>query len=338
MTFNSYLARYLPLLEAELKEALALPHVALFPFYGMMQYHMGWLDERLSPIQAAQGKRLRPMFCMLACEATGGQVEQVLPAAAAVELLHNFSLIHDDIQDDSATRRHRTTVWKLWGLPHGINAGDAMFSLAFLTLGRLQERGVPAQLVLSAQRTFSETCLALTEGQYMDMTFETRMDVTIDDYLWMIRNKTAALIACALHLGALVGGADVETIGHYVRFGENLGLAFQVIDDILGIWGEEAQTGKSALSDILTRKKTLPVVYALDDPELRAIYAQDALTDQDVVSVMALLERRGARAYAEQTAHDYAQQAIESLGQVSSPSPAHQAIFDLGQSLLQRTF
>jgi geranylgeranyl diphosphate synthase type I len=260
-----------------------------------------------------------------------------MPAAAAIELLHNFSLIHDDIQDNSATRRHRTTVWKRWGMAHGINSGDGMFALAFLTLGRLQERGAPAQRVLSAQRTFTETCLALTEGQYLDMTFETQMDVDIDDYLWMIRNKTAALIACSMHLGALLGGADAEATSAYAHLGESLGMAFQIVDDILGIWGQEGQTGKSTSSDILTRKKTLPILYALHEPALRAIYARDALTDDDVAQAVAILERCGARQFAEETARAYADMAFDHLSQAGQDTPAHRAIAELMQSLLQRT-
>jgi geranylgeranyl diphosphate synthase type I len=337
MNVRTYLDRYLPLLENELKEALASPHDALSPYYGMMQYHMGWLDEQLGPAQASQGKRLRPVLCLLTCEAVGGPIECALPVATAIELLHNFSLIHDDIQDDSATRRHRTTVWKLWGLPHGINSGDGMFALSFLTLGRLQERGVPAQIVLSAQRIFAETCLALTEGQYLDMTFETQTKVDIDDYLWMVRNKTAALIACSTHLGALLGGADAETVAAYAHFGENLGMAFQVIDDILGIWGQEQRTGKSTSSDILTRKKTLPVVYALSDSELQALYAKDVLADSDVAHAIAILEQNNARAFAEQMAYEYAQQAISYLERAGQDTLARQAIADLAQSLLQRT-
>ncbi|MBN1934203.1 MAG: polyprenyl synthetase family protein [Anaerolineae bacterium] len=337
MTFQPYLERHLPVLETELRRALTLSQETFAPLYGMMQYHMGWLDERLNRAEASQGKRLRPVFCMLACEAVGGHIDRVLPAAAAIEILHNFSLIHDDIQDNSATRRHRKTVWTLWGLAHGINAGDAMFALSFLTLGQLQERGVPAPTILRAQRLFTETCIALTEGQYLDMDFETRTEIAVDEYVRMIRNKTAALIACAMRLGALIGGADEETAARYAGFGENLGLAFQVIDDVLGIWGDESHTGKSTSLDILARKKTLPVIYALDVPDLRAFYAQETLTEQDVARAVDILERRGARAFATQIAQEFADQAVECLAGMPT-SPAHQAILDLGQSLLGRKF
>jgi geranylgeranyl diphosphate synthase type I len=306
------------------------------PFYEMMRFHMGWLDEDLRPVQAPAGKRLRPMLCMLVCEAVGGGVEHALPAAAAIELVHNFSLIHDDIEDDSETRRHRTTVWKLWGLPHGINCGDGMYSAALLELARLRERGVPPERALRAQRVLLETCLKLTEGQYLDMEFERQMDVDLDGYLSMIGRKTAALIACATRLGALLGGASEDAIDAYARFGENLGLAFQVIDDILGIWGSERQTGKSAKTDILTRKKTLPVVYVLHDPELRDLYARE-LSEADVAPVLALLDRHQARAYAEQQAEAFSTKALDALKETGQTSPAHESLYGFAESLLKRS-
>ena len=337
MSVDVYQERYLPLLEAELRNALA-GHDSLARFYGMMQYHMGWLDADLKPIQASGGKRLRPLLCLLTCEAVGGQIKHALPAAAAIELLHNFSLIHDDIEDVSATRRHRMTVWKLWGKAHGINCGDGMFAAAFLSLAHLCDRGVPVERALDAQRIVVETCLRLTEGQYLDMAFETQMGVDMDGYLQMIGGKTAALIACSARLGALLGGASDEAIEAYAAFGQNLGLAFQVIDDILGIWGREAETGKSARADILTHKKTLPIVYVLHDADLRAFYAQDTLTERDVDRVLSILERHQAQAFAEQKAREYSELALHSLDQAGHGSLAHQALREYALALLGRSF
>ena len=337
MSFAAYRERYLPLLESELKGALAAEG-RMFPYYGMMQYHMGWLDEHLRPAHAPVGKQLRPLICLLVCEAVGGQVEHALPAAAAVELVHNFSLIHDDIEDDSPTRRHRPTLWKLWGLAQGVNCGDGMFAKAIVVLNDLHGRGVPPRRALDAQRILIETCLELTEGQYLDMMFETRQGAEVEEYLQMIRRKSAALIACSAHLGALLGGAVQATQEAFRRFGENLGMAFQVMDDVLGIWGQEEETGKSTVTDIMTRKKTLPIVYAMDDKDLEAIYAQDELTDQDVALVASILEARGARSFAEETARRYSEQAMGYLAQACEHTPASQAIRDLALSLVKRTF
>jgi geranylgeranyl diphosphate synthase type I len=335
MSIQSYLDRYLPLIESELEDALA-DEDGMTAYYGMMRYHMGWLDEALQPARSHQGKRLRPVLCLLSCEGAGGQIEHALAAAAAIELAHNFSLIHDDIQDGSPTRRHRPAVWKVWGMAHAINCGDGMFTKAFLKLGQLPGRGVSLQHAHDAQRIFAETCLALTEGQYLDMTFETTMDVGLESYLRMIQNKSAALISCSTRLGALLGGATPEATHACALFGENLGMAFQVVDDILGIWGAEDRTGKSTATDILARKKSLPIVYALENPELRAIYAQKEIKDRDVARVVAILEQAGARAYAEQMAQKYSQQAIHYLAQTGMSSPAGQAIGELAQTLLGR--
>lgn len=336
MSVGSHMERYLPLIEGELGD-LFVGKGDLFPYYGMMQYHMGWLDENLEPVQAPQGKRLRPVLCLLACEAVGGAIERALPAAAAIEVVHNFSLVHDDIEDGSSTRRHRSTVWKLWGQAQGINCGDGMYTMAYLKMHQLVERGVTSADALHAQRVLAETCLTLTEGQYLDMSLETQPQVDTDSYLRMICGKSAALIACAAYLGAYLGGADVEVAASYRQFGENLGMAFQVIDDILGIWGSETLTGKSTSTDILTRKKTLPVVYALDDAELRDIYAQETVDEKQVGRVVEILDRRGARVYAEGVAHEYSRRAMRYLEMVGVDTSAQRAIGELAQSLLTRS-
>ncbi len=316
MNIREAMARYLPLIEEALQAALQTSHKTLAAHHGMMHYHLGWVDQRFQSKPAGGGKRLRPLLCLLACEAAGGDVQVALPAAAAIEILHNFSLVHDDIEDDSPTRRGRPAVWALWGVPQAINVGDALFALAHRTLGQLSEQDVPADRVLGATRAFHDTCVALTEGQYLDMSFEARLDVTVDEYMEMIRGKTAALMGLSTQLGALLAGAPAGRIGHFHRFGRMLGIAFQIEDDILGIWGDEALTGKSAASDILERKKTLPVVYALQSAvgeRLRAIYQKRELTPEDTPSVLVLLEEVHARGYAKRLAEEALHQALEAL-------------------------
>ncbi len=338
MSWQEYHARYIPIIEQDLQDTLTFEarHDALGGYYGMMHYHMGWRDERLRPVEAPRGKRFRPLLCLLVCEAVGGDIERALPAATAIELLHNFSLIHDDIEDNSAFRRHRPALWKVWGLAHGINCGDGLFAHAILQLSRLPERGVSPERSLRAQRAFMETCIRLTEGQYLDLSFEQRIDVSLDAYLEMIRGKTAALISCSTFLGALVGGADEATLQACAAFGENLGLAFQVIDDILGIWGREEETGKPSESDIVERKKTLPIVYALHDPELRDLYSCDSLDESQVSRVVAILERHKAREFAVGMARRYSEQALEHLRGTGQETPPHRAILELTRYLLGR--
>jgi geranylgeranyl diphosphate synthase type I len=336
--------RYLPLIEAELHEVVRSPDHSLSIYYGMMQYHLGWLDVQFETISARSGKRIRPLVCLLCNEAAGGQAEKALPAAAAVELIHNFSLIHDDIEDGSHYRRGRRAVWDVWGAAHAINAGDGMFVLARLALHRLAGRGVPAEQQQAATLLLDRACLTLCEGQYFDMTFEDRLDVDLDQYLKMIRQKTATLLATACGLGAMIAGVESQIADHYYRFGENLGLAFQIQDDILGAWGDERVTGKSAATDIRDKKKTLPVVYVLNHPDERLsawqlvdLYGQEGPLDKaGIQTTLTILDRAGARAYAEEMAEGYYQQALESLEATGNDNEAQAALRELAASLLRR--
>ena len=336
------LTRYIPQIEDEMYRVLANDDPRLAGHYGMLRYHMGWLDEHFRPARGNSGKRLRPLLCLLAAGAVGGWIEQAMPAAAALELLHNFSLVHDDIEDDSPARRHRPTVWLLWGKPQAINVGDALFTLARAALYRLSDFGMPPDRVLSACQLFDHTCVRLTEGQFLDMAFESRLDVGVDAYMAMIGGKTAALISASLEMGALVGGADSRVQERLAEFGYELGLAFQIQDDVLGIWGDEALTGKSAQSDILTRKKSLPVVYGLEHaivgPRLRELY-EHPLDPSQVAEVLGLLEEAGARHYAislVQRAHNRALTALEASGVTESYQEHGLALQQVVESLLDR--
>jgi geranylgeranyl diphosphate synthase type I len=269
--------------------------------------------------------------------AAGGDWTQAVPAAAAIELLHNFSLIHDDIEDASPTRRGRLTLWKLWGIELAINAGDAMFAAAHLALNRLIEHGVEARVVVQALRRFDETCLRLTQGQHADMEFEARDVVSVDEYVEMIRSKTAALLALCAELGALIAGGDNTVVDHYANFGLDLGLAFQVKDDILGIWGDEQLTGKSAATDVVTRKKTLPVLYGLaQSPTLRQLYMQAETNDGFVENVVRNLNEHGARDFANVQATRYSEGALAHLEAAGPAGPALVAINQLTNMLLNR--
>jgi geranylgeranyl diphosphate synthase type I len=262
-----------------------------------------------------------------------------VPAAAAIELLHNFSLIHDDIEDASPTRRGRKTLWTIWGTEQAINAGDAMFALAHLALNRLIDRGVAAETAVHALRRFDETCVRLTQGQHADMDFEMRDEVTVDEYLAMITGKTAVLLSLCTELGALIANCDSQTVHNYAQFGLNLGLAFQVIDDILGIWGDEAIIGKSSSTDILTKKKTLPVLYGLSqNGALRQLYEQETTDETFVQEAIAVLNSTGARDYATQRATYYSENALGHLEEAQPSGSASAALNQLSAMLLQRDF
>lgn len=326
-------------LHADMKEVLQADiHPPVDQLHGMMQYHMGWLDTDLQPDSAPAGKQIRPLLLMLCCQAAGGDWTQSIPAASAIELTHNFSLIHDDIEDNSPTRRGRTTLWKIFGIPLAINAGDGMWAASRVALGRLEDRGVPAQTIVKAFRRYDETCLRLTQGQDADMSFETRQDVNVDEYVEMITGKTSVLISLCAELGAIIAGQSESNQQHYQQYGLNLGLAFQVLDDILGIWGDEALIGKSATTDISTRKKTLPILYGLENsPKLQKIYFDESIPDVEFVpEVVNLLDGCGAQDYATKRAADYSNFALSHLEGANLQGEAGQALHELTHMLLGR--
>lgn len=344
MTLERITADLLPQINAELKEITRSPHHSLETYYGMLHYHLGWANAELKPIQTASGKRLRPLLCLLSCQALDGDPHQALPAACAIELIHNFSLVHDDIQDGSQTRRGRRAVWDIWGMNQGINVGDGLFALAHLALHRLSGRNVPPSRQLAASLALDRACLALCEGQFADMAFEGRMDVDLDQYLWMIRHKTAALVAAATQVGAILATDNAHTIKQCYQFGEHLGLAFQIQDDVLGTWGNEQVTGKSAASDIRDRKKTLPVVYALNQPHNRQaahrlsdLYARQAPLDEAAIqAVLDILHTVDARRHAEEMALSYYHLALQHLEETGLDRAAQAHLRELASSLLSR--
>jgi geranylgeranyl diphosphate synthase type I len=296
MTLNKLMDEMLPAIEAELKMVVSSPVNVAFPeLREMLTYHMGWEGEGAGA--DAQGKRIRPLLVLLCAQAAGQEWRRALPAAAAVELLHNFSLIHDDIQDHSELRRGRPTVWTKWGVAQTINAGDVMYTLAFWALQRLEET-TTGRTVLEASRCLQLVCLRLTEGQYLDLSYETRAELSLADYWPMIQGKTSALLGGCAELGALVGGANSAQQAYFREFGIKLGLAFQVLDDWLGIWGEAALTGKSTESDLVSGKKTLPVLYALEQHRAFAKRCQvGPILAQDVAEAALLLKQDGAEDY-----------------------------------------
>ncbi len=293
-------------------------------FYRMLEYQLGWRNECLQRQVATSGKLIRPRLCLLACRLVGGDERRALPVAAAVELLHNFTLVHDDIQDQSPLRRGRPTVWYLWGAVQGITVGDALCAVCHRALYQLVDAGVAAELALHIARHFDDTLLRITEGQYLDVAFEDRLDLTEADYLAMIERKTATLIAGALTMGALAGGGMRAAGRALAAYGRALGLAYQIQDDLLGIWGDPTVTGKPVHEDLYRRKKSLPVVYALahaerqDQARLHAIYGSRAdINERDIEQLLAILERVGAHHYAEQRAEHYHAAAIAALNEVA---------------------
>ncbi len=300
----------------------------------MLTYHMGWTGEGAGP--EATGKRIRPLLVLLTSASAGGDWQSAVPAAAAVELLHNFSLVHDDIQDNSAKRRGRPATWIKWGMPQAINAGDGLFVLSSLAITDLIG-AYPAETVVQAAQILHNTSLELTRGQYLDISYEKRADLGVEDYWPMISGKTAALLASCCEIGALLGGADESTREAYRSFGQYLGLAFQVQDDILGIWGDEAVTGKSAASDLLEGKKTLPVLAGLGKKgKFAERWAQGPIKPEEVEELARLLASESAYTAAHEAAKQMTDMAVNSLREADPQGQAGEELNELAGKLLGR--
>ena len=327
--------------EAELKRIIDSEPL---PIYDILKYHLGWQDVQGHPYGKNPGKFIRPTLCLLSCQAVGGDTSQILPAAASLELIHNFSLIHDDIEDASCERHNRPTVWKLWGQSQAINAGDAIFSLAYLALLKLRDKGVANKNILHSIQVLGEACLELCEGQYLDIAYENRLDVTIEDYLRMIAKKTAALIAAATSIGACLATDDEKIVSSLSEFGNNLGMAYQIHDDFLGIWGGEGKTGKSAKLDISSKKKTLPVVYGLensnsqDKQRLETLYSQESIEGENIAEVVEILDRLGARNYVRKLEQQYYHQSLAKLEATGLESFKKDPLRELAYFLLNRDY
>lgn len=304
-------------------------------YISMLKYQLGWEGEN-SGLEA-QGKRIRPLLVLLACHACGGDWRKALPSAAAVELVHNFSLIHDDIQDCSETRRGRKTVWKIWGEAQAINAGDAMLTVAQLSLFRLNSHFEPA-LVNQAVNLLQSACLKLTRGQYLDIAFEHQEDLPMDLYWQMIEGKTGALLAACLGLGALASLAEESLWKKIMDFGSKIGAAFQVQDDWLGIWGNDELTGKSTISDLVAKKKTYPVLLGIQN--MKAFFQDwnslSTVSANDAQRLAKLLEQEGCAQNTSQKFEEIYSEAFELLNTLNLKQDQVEPLLQVIKGLFNR--
>lgn len=328
----------LPAIESELQRQVGrLDEPRTKPFHEMLTYHMGWTGKGAGP--DATGKRIRPIMVLLtvvACNKTNNKWLRALPAAAAVELVHNFSLVHDDIQDNSEKRRGRTTTWKIWGAPMAINVGDALFVMSNQAIMDLN-KNYPAEMVVKAATVLHNTCLDLTRGQFLDMSYEGSNKLGVEDYWPMVAGKTAALLSACCHIGSILGGADEGTQDAYRSFGHSLGLAFQVQDDILGIWGDEAITGKSAVSDLLEGKKSLPVLHGLSKGgKFAERWAKGPIQPAEVEEFAQVLASEGSYEYTHGISRQMTTLALDSLREADPQGEAGEALMELATKLINR--
>ncbi len=324
-----------PLIEDQLKlqiDRLNRPYSQFF--HEMLTYHMGWTGEGAGP--GAVGKRLRPLLLLLTTSACNSDWKPALPAAAAIELIHNFSLVHDDIEDGSKKRRGRPTVWTTWGIPMAINVGDALFIIANQALLDLRQN-YPAELIIQVASSLFENCLALTTGQYLDLAYQKKSNLALDDYWNMVDGKTAALLSASLYIGSLLGGAGNARQEFFRLFGFHLGRAFQVQDDFLGIWGDEIHTGKPTGSDLMTGKNSLPVIYGLaQNGKFSQSWSHGIKTLVEVETATKSLEIEGALDFTKRITREESLKAIDYLNQAEPQGPAGEVLREMTTGLLNR--
>ncbi len=335
------LARFREAVDAEILRALEQRPQT--PLYEMIRYHLGLGHSGDGTSAVASGKRVRAALCCLSCEGVGGAAEAAAPAAAAVELIHSFTLLHDDVADGDATRRGRATVWKRWGVAQAITAGDALFSLADLVAAKLTERGVSAGETLAVLGELHAATLALCEGQQMDIAYEGRGDIAVDDYLAMVARKTGALMAAACGVGARVGGGPLESATALREFGQELGVAFQITDDVLGIWGTLSDLGKPVGSDLKRNKRSLPIVHALsvaseaERASLAAQLAEGVTLDEEAARIAARMQALGSRTFCEETAQRFLERGLTALDRAGLQREPREQLGAVAAYLTERT-
>jgi geranylgeranyl diphosphate synthase type I len=300
-------------------------------------YHLGWTTADGQPDNGGGGKALRPALALLSARAAGAAVDVGIPGAVAVELVHNFSLVHDDLIDGDLTRRHRPTVWSLWGVSGAILTGNALLALAYEVL--LEQPGPNGA---AAARLLAGCTQHLIRGQVEDVEFERRADVTLDECLTMAGGKTGSLIAASCAVGAVLAGADVERTAALQRYGHELGIAFQLIDDLLGIWGDPAVTGKPVGSDLRSRKNSLPVCYVLSRGDATAERLREVLAgaagDEEarIATAAALVDEGGGRRWAAAEAQRRIADGEARLAGAGVPQPVLVELREVGQFVLGR--
>lgn len=312
--------------------------------YDTHRYYMGWTQPDGSLANAAKGKRLRPTLALLAAEAAGGEIERVMPIAVALEYVHNFSLIHDDLEDRDRFRHHRPTVWVIWGEPIAIISGNAMLKIADGTSKKLVEKGVAPLIALEIEKNITENYLRMMEGQYLDIRYESIPSISIKQYLDMIEKKTGALIETSFYSGSLVGpasGPNRALSEHLRSIGYEIGRIFQIRDDILGVWGS-TETGKPVGTDIRRKKKALPIVHVLNSSsptskkKIHEIFLQKELSDNDVDLILEIMESSDTQKYCQSLANECWERAHTVLNSLELAGETATYLSELGRFLLVR--
>lgn len=337
----SFFARYRPVISAALKAELS--HLDL-GVYSTHRYYMGWEDEGGRPVSGKEGKRLRPTLALLGCDALGGDVSQAVPIATALEFIHNFSLIHDDLEDLDDKRHDRATIWVVWGDSIAIISGNAMLQIADRAAKGLVYNGVSPSMALRIQMLITRSYLHMVEGQYLDLDYETRSEVSISEYLAMIDRKTGALIRASLYLGALVAthdDSDCYAADDLGMAAFEIGRMFQIRDDMLGVWGGD-ETGKPVGSDLRRKKKALPTVHIMNSARgaakrrIEEIFDANEVDDSDVEDMLSIMEESGTYGYCMDVAQSHWDSAVTVLERINLDDSVKGDFRELGEYLLDR--
>ena len=283
----------------------------------MLRYHLGWTDQRGQPEDNPRPLYFPTLLALVSCQALSGDFQAALPAAAGVDLVHNFTLVHGDVQASRPDAHDRPSIWWVWGPAQAINAGDGLHALGRTTMMRLAQNGVPPEGVLHAVESLDRACLALCEGQYMDLEFQERMVVTNAAYMDMISRKTGALTGCSAEAGALAAGTGQSVWAKFRDMGIKMGMAWQISQDIEDLWGGTGD-GMTA-SNVLNKKKSLPLIHALENSSLAAkrelggIYMKRVLEPDDASKLVEILNEAGSKVFSEEKAQQLMDQAFDPL-------------------------
>lgn len=331
------LSRYKDVLDLALKDAISDRRIFL---YDMLRYCMGWSDAYGAPLETKKGKGIRPSLCLFTCDALGGDIEKALPAAVSLELIHNFSLIHDEIQDSDEIRHHRPTLWNVWGIPKALVAGNVMRVLADKSMSTMPSDH--SKLLTVSSSIVSEACLEMIEGQYMDISFEGGDGISVDQYMKMISHKTGALLRSSVHIGAVIGSKGGRVADIFREIGIKLGFMFQIRDDILGTWGETTSTGKPVGSDIRRKKNTLPIIHAREtqpyQEEISELYSLEFIEDHHVDRVLDILDATKAGHYCQGLVEDYALEVSKDIQNIGFSKNSREEFQALVSFLVDRSF
>tara|TARA_Y100001001_G_C8009063_1_gene309023 strand:- start:1413 stop:2432 length:1020 start_codon:yes stop_codon:yes gene_type:complete len=331
------LSRYKDVLDLALKDAISDRRIFL---YDMLRYCMGWSDAYGAPLETKKGKGIRPSLCLFTCDALGGDIEKALPAAVSLELIHNFSLIHDEIQDSDEIRHHRPTLWNVWGIPKALVAGNVMRVLADKSMSTMPSDH--SKLLTVSSSIVSEACLEMIEGQYMDISFEGGDGISVDQYMKMISHKTGALLRSSVHIGAVIGSRGGRVADIFREIGIKLGFMFQIRDDILGTWGETTSTGKPVGSDIRRKKNTLPIIHAREtqpyQEEISELYSLEFIEDHHVDRVLDILDATKAGHYCQGLVENYALEVSKDIQEIGFSKNSKEEFQALVSFLVDRSF